>query len=74
MTLNLDNIYNKLGQTTSSIEDEIAEHLQTMDSSNTTDVLKLQQLMQKWSIATQVQSNTLKTIGEGIKSTVQNIR
>ncbi|WP_461833090.1 EscF/YscF/HrpA family type III secretion system needle major subunit [Desulfothermus sp.] len=74
MTLNLDNIYNKLGEATTSIEDEIAQHLETMDSSNTTDVLKLQQLMQKWSIATQVQSNTLKTIGEGIKSTVQNIR
>ena len=74
MTLNLDNIYNKLGETTRSIEDDIAQHLETMDSSNTSDVLRLQQLMQKWSIATQVQSNTLKTIGEGIKSTVQNIR
>ncbi len=74
MSLNMDAIFSKLGEATQNVEDDIASHMETMDSSNTTDVLKLQQMMQKWTIATQVQSNTVKTIGDGIKSTVQNIR
>ncbi len=74
MSLNMDAVFSKLGQATQKVEDDIASHMETMDSSNTTDVLKLQQMMQKWTIATQVQSNTVKTIGDGIKSTVQNIR
>ena len=74
MSLNMDAVFSKLGQTTEKIEGDIKSHTETMDSSNTADMLKLQQMMQKWTVATQVQSNTMKTIGEGIKSTVQNIR
>lgn len=44
------------------------------DPTNPDDILKMQQMMQKWTIATQLQSNTLKTMGDGIKSTIQNIR
>ena len=74
MALNIDAVFAKLGQATEKVGDDMADFMNTMDSSNTVDVMKLQQMMQKWSIATQVQSNTIKTIGEGIKSTVQNIR
>lgn len=74
MTLNMDAVFEKLGEATSQIEDDINSELETMDPSNTTDMLKMQQLMQKWSLAVQVQSNTTKTIGDGLKSTVQNIR
>ena len=74
MALNMDAVFAKLGEATQNMESEIRSHTKTMDSANTTDVMKLQQMMQKWTIATQVQSNTMKTIGEGIKSTVANIR
>ena len=74
MELNMDSVFQKLGQSTESVEKEMGAHMKTMDSANTMDVMKLQQMMQKWSIATQLQSNTIKTIGDCIKSTVQNIR
>jgi hypothetical protein len=70
----MDAIFNKLGESSSSIESEIKKHSESMDPANHVDVIKLQQMMQKWTIAIQIQSNTLKTIGDGIKSTVQNIR
>jgi len=74
MKLNMDAVFQKLGQATESVEKDMRSHMETMDAANTMDVMKLQQMMQKWTIATQVQSNTIKTIGDGIKSTVQNIR
>ena len=74
MALNMDAVFSKLGQATTNLEDDISTFTGKMDSGNTEDVMKLQQMMQKWSIAMQVQSNTMKTIGDGIKSTVQNIK
>ncbi len=74
MSLNMDKVFDKLGASVDKVEKDIETFLNKMDSSNTADVMKLQKLMQKWSIATQVQSNTLKNIGDGIKSTVANMR
>jgi|GEM_PF-1654241 hypothetical protein len=74
MALNMDAVFSKLGEATNQIEGDIESHLNSMDSSNTTDMLKLQQMMGKWQIATQTQSNTTKTISEGLKSMTQNIR
>jgi type III secretion apparatus needle protein len=74
MTLNIDQVFSKLGEATQGLEGKISDFMGEMDSANTADVMKLQHMMQKWTVATQVQSNTIKTIGEGLKSTVQNIR
>ena len=74
MALNMDDVFQKLGEATESVENEITDLLENMDTSNTKQVLELQQYMQKWSITIQTQSNTFKVIGDGIKSTVQNIR
>jgi type III secretion protein F len=74
MALNMDDVFQKLGEATESVENEITDLLENMDTSNTKQVLELQQYMQKWSITIQTQSNTVKVIGDGIKSTVQNIR
>ncbi len=74
MGINMDDVFAKLGRATQGVEDDMTKFMDTMDSSNSTDLMELQRFMQKWTIATQVQSNTLKTLGEGIKSTVQNIR
>ncbi len=74
MSLNMDAVFQKLGEATQSVEDKITQQINNMDPSNTADVLKLQQLMQRWSIAVQIQTNTVKTISEGLRATVQNIR
>ena len=74
MSVNLDAVFSKLGQATEKVEKNMREHMKNMDSSNTEDVMELQRIMQKWTITTSVQSNTIKNIGEGIKSTVANIK
>lgn len=74
MSLNMDVIYEKLSQAVIKMEDEIVTFSDTMDPANTVDVMKLQQYMQKWGINTQVESNTMKTIGDSIRTMTQNIK
>ncbi|MFH0787902.1 MAG: EscF/YscF/HrpA family type III secretion system needle major subunit [Pseudomonadota bacterium] len=74
MSLNMDVIYEKLSQAVIKMEDEIVTFSETMDPANTVDVMKLQQYMQKWGINTQVESNTMKTIGDSIRTMTQNIK
>jgi type III secretion apparatus needle protein len=72
--LNMDDVFSKLGSSTETLESDIKTKLGSFDPSDPAAMIEMQLAMQKWTIATQVQSNTIKTIGEGIKSTVQNMR
>jgi type III secretion protein F len=74
MTLNMDAVFSKLGQATDKLESDLSSHVKTMDSAKPGDLLKMQQMMQKWTMATQLQSNTLKSLGDCMKSTIQNMR
>jgi len=74
MTLNMDAVFSKLGQATEKLESDLSSQVTNMDPSNPTDLLKMQQMMQKWTMATQLQSNTLKSLGDCMKSTIQNMR
>jgi len=74
MTLNMDAVFSKLGQATEKLESDLSSQVAKMDPSNPTDLLKMQQMMQKWTMATQLQSNTLKSLGDCMKSTIQNMR
>ena len=75
--VNLDQIHKQLGQATSKAEAAIRKELDNYDpesASAETDLLNIQMKLQKWTMATQLQSNILKTISESMKSTIQNIR
>ena len=72
--LNMDDVFSKLGSSTETLESDIKTKLGSFAPSDPAAMIEMQLAMQKWTIATQVQSNTIKTIGEGIKSTVQNMR
>ena len=74
MALNMDTVFAKLADATEQVELDITDKLETMDADNTADMLRMQQMMQQWTIAIQVQSNTTKTIGDGLKSVVSNMR
>lgn len=74
MSLNMDAVFSKLGQSTEKLESDLSSHVETMDSSNTADMIKMQHMLQKWTMATQLQSNTLKSMGDCMKSTIQNMR
>ncbi len=74
MALNLDTVFDKLNESVTKLEGEINAHLETMDSSKTEDVMKLQQLMQKWTININATSNVTKSIADQIKSVTDKYR
>ena len=74
MSFDLNSVYTQLGNSVQNLETDLSNFAQTMNPNSQTDMIKLQQMLQKWTIATEMQSNTLKTISDGIKSTVGNIR
>ena len=76
MGVNFDNIGSKMGQAVDNVEQGLTDQINGFDAENASqaDMIALQMSMQKWSMATQLQSNVMKTIGEGLKSIVSNMR
>ena len=74
--LSLDDIYQKLSDMIGKMEDDIGTTLTDWSSKGTLTTAQVQQLsfmMNKWSVCTQCQSNTIKCLADGMKSVVQNI-
>ncbi len=74
MPINMDEVFAKLSDSTLASESNLRDHMGSMDANKPQDLIKLQQLMQKWTMASQMQSNVIKALGEAMKSTIQNIR
>jgi type III secretion protein F len=77
MNMNINDVFSRMGQATKAAETELNEQINLVkqgNSSNPADLMALQQKMQQWTMATNLQSNTLKTLGEAMKSVAQNIR
>lgn len=74
--LTLGNVNDVLGNAVSSVEAELKSEINSFDAANadSAQLISLQLAMSKWSLATQLQSNTIKTVGEGLKTAVGNIR
>ena len=74
--INLTNINDHLNEVVNIVEEQFQSELANFDAGSATsaDLIQLQVGMQKWTIATQLQTNTLKTVGDGLKNTVSNIR
>ncbi len=74
--LTLGNVNDVLGNAVSNVEAELKNEINSFDAANadSAQLISLQLAMSKWSLATQLQSNTIKTVGEGLKTAVGNIR
>ena len=74
--INFTNLNERLAEAVSIVENQIESDLADFDpaTASSADMISLQLGLQKWSIATQMQTNTLKTVSDGFKNTVQNIR
>ncbi len=71
-SLNLGNINSQLGSRVGAAESSVQSAMSgKMD--NAQDLMAVQFQMQQWSTMVSLQSNTIKTIGDALKSTVQNI-
>lgn len=74
--ISYDQIGKQLGDATKGVEAKLRKEMESFDAKDASqeDMIKLQMGLQKWTMAVQLQSNVLKTIGESMKSTIQNIR
>jgi len=74
MSLNMDQVYDKMAKSIDSMESQTKDFMEKMDPNKTQDTLQLQQYMQKWSITTNLATNLMSTLKEGTKNVVSNIR
>lgn len=73
--VSMDKVYNMMGAQTDKMEKKLENLLNSLGSDpSTQDLQKLQLMNTKYSMQIQMQSNTLKTISEALKSVVGNIR
>lgn len=74
--INLSSLNASISEAVNQVETQMEEDLEAFDPStaSSADMIDLQMGLQKWTLATQLQTNTLKTVGDGLKNTVSNIR
>ncbi|WP_142848259.1 EscF/YscF/HrpA family type III secretion system needle major subunit [Telmatospirillum sp. J64-1] len=71
MALTFDTINQTIGRTMQVRQDELASFTQSMNPESTTDLLRMQQMMQEWTMVTQLQSTMVKEIGDALKGIIQ---
>jgi len=72
--VNLETANNQLTKMVTTRESDLSSKIQSADPNDMKQMLDLQHSMQKWTLATNLQSNAMKTMSDGIKSTIQNVR
>lgn len=75
--LNITEAFNALDRSSLNFETKIRDYIAGIDPEagmTSLEMLNLQKMMQDWTLATNLESNTIKTIGDGIKATISNIR
>jgi type III secretion protein F len=73
INFNYQQVANTLGQGASTKEAELASFSKTMDPGSAADMIKLQNLSQQWTLAVNLQSTTVKMIGDALKGIVQKV-
>lgn len=61
------------GRSAGAYQSQLASFTQTMDPTNTADMVKLQAMTNQWSLAVNLQSTMIKTVGDALKGVVGKI-
>jgi type III secretion protein F len=69
--VNFSNLASTIGSKTDKVGQDLANLQATGDTTSTSDMLKMQQKMQEWSMLTQLQSTIIKELGDALKGIVQ---
>ncbi|MFO1058398.1 MAG: EscF/YscF/HrpA family type III secretion system needle major subunit [Dongiaceae bacterium] len=69
--VNFNNLASTIGSKTDKVGQELANLQASGDTTSTSDMLKMQQKMQEWSMLTQLQSTIIKELGDALKGIVQ---
>ena len=76
MALNMALVHEKLTQVMNQLETDLEQEMQAYDPEATGNqgLIQLQKGFQEWTLAGQLQTQTLNTLKEGFKSVLQNLR
>lgn len=72
--LTFGGITDAVGAASRTLENNLRGEIENMkkaDTIDTADMLKLQQVMQQWTMMTQVQSTVVKELGDTLKGIIQ---
>ncbi len=74
--LDVDTVNNTFTTTSTQFENDVTARIQQLQGkdANNIDLINLQFQLSRWQLATNLHSNVLKTLAEGIRSTIQNLR
>lgn len=73
MSFDFGNINNTMGNAANALETQLQDFSTTMNPNSTADMLKMQQMMQEWSLATSLQSSTVKSLGDALRGIIQKM-
>jgi len=71
MAITFDLISRTVGQAMETRETQLAQFTQTMDPNSTMDLVKMQHMVQQWTMLTQLNSTLIKELGDTLKGVIQ---
>lgn len=71
MAVNFDLLNSTVGRSLEAKQQALENFTATLDPTSTADLLKMQQMMQEWTMMTQLQSTLVKDIGDALKGIIQ---
>jgi hypothetical protein len=73
MGLNMNSVLSRLGGQVGGFESELNGAMGGGQSDDMQSLLNMQYQLQRWSMATELETNSMKVIGDSLKNTIQNI-
>jgi hypothetical protein len=73
MGLDMNSVFSRLGGQVGSFESQLNGAIGGGQADDMQSLLQMQYQLQRWSMATELQTNTMKVIGDSLKNTIQNI-
>jgi len=71
MGFDFNSISDNLGRNADALDSQIRDFSKTMNPNSQQDMLKLQSMMQKWTIAVNLESTMVKSVSDVVKSVIQ---
>ncbi|MCC9620344.1 EscF/YscF/HrpA family type III secretion system needle major subunit [Thalassospira sp. MA62] len=73
MSLTFNSIGQSLGNNMKASENDFNNFMQNMDSSDPSQMIEMQRKMQEWTLSVQMQTSTIKSLGDALRGVIQKM-
>ena len=73
MSFNYDTIGQTMGNRTSQLETELSDFSANMNPNDAGDMIKMQSMLQKWSIGVSLETTNIKVLGDALRGIIQKM-